>query len=74
MAFISAETNQCSELKRNPWNDPKLTIGEAMDIHIQEARKVVEEMCIKKAKLEAMGWLKLPYHEVQGLLRIHSPY
>jgi hypothetical protein len=68
MACISAETNQCSELKRNPWNDPKLTVGEAMDIRIQEARYVVEQLCIQKAKLEAMDWLKLPYHDTRKLI------
>lgn len=68
MALISSETNQCSELTRNPWTDPKLTIGEAYDIRIKEARYAVEQLCIQKAKLEAIDWLKLPYHDTRKLI------
>lgn len=57
----------------NPWSNPKLTIGEAMDIHIKEARARVDSLCVRKAKLEAMDWLKLPYQEVRNLLE-NSPY
>ena len=66
MAGIS-ETDGCSRID-NPWSDPKLTLGEAMDINIKEARARVQELCVKKAKLEAMDWLNLPYQEVRKLM------
>ncbi len=52
----------------SPWSDPKLTIGEAMDLSIKEVRAQVQELCVRKAKLEAMDWLNLPYQEVRRLL------
>jgi hypothetical protein len=56
----------------NPWNNPKLTIGEACDIRIQEARQAVEKLCIQKAKLEAIDWLKLPYHATRNLTNMEG--
>ena len=66
MAIIS-ETDGCSRID-NPWSDPKLTLGEACDIRIKEARQLVEKLCVQKAKLEAIDWLNLPYQEVRKLI------
>jgi len=52
----------------NPWQNPKLTVGEAMDLRIKNAREEVERLCIQKAKLEVIDWLKLPYHDTMRLL------
>lgn len=56
----------------NPYNNPKLTVGEALDLQIKQAREAVEKCCVRKAKLEAMGWLDLPYSEVRQLLDGYS--
>ena len=55
----------------NPWQNPKLTVGEAFDIRIQETRKHVEALCIKKAKLEALNITPMPYRELNNLLEIN---
>ena len=69
------QQDQCAAgISTNPWSDPKLTLGGAMDLRIQDARQKVERLCIQKAKLEVMDWLKLPYREVQDLLQIHDPF
>lgn len=59
----------------NPWTNPKLTLGQTCDIRIKEARQVVEKLCIQKAKIEAMGWIDLPYHETRNLINMEGyPY
>jgi hypothetical protein len=52
----------------NPWSNPKLTVGETFDLQIQQARKHVEALCIKKAKLEALNITPMPYRELSNLL------
>ena len=69
MAGTFVPNDECAvDRVLNPWSDPKLTLGEAMDINIKEARARVQELCVKKAKLEAMDWLNLPYQEVRKLI------
>lgn len=67
----SCQEHSASPAERiNPWSNPKLTIGEAFDIQIKECREQLEQLCVKKAKLEAMDWLNHPYYEVQRLMSI----
>lgn len=68
------ETDGTADRIVTPWANPKLTVGEAMDIQIKEARQRVQNLCVQKAKLEAMDWLSLHYHEVTNLLRPHDPF
>lgn len=75
MALCSNPCDQVGKLLESPWSNPKLTMGQACDIRIKEARQVVEKLCIQKAKIEAMGWIDLPYHEVRGLINMEGyPY
>lgn len=48
------------------------TVGEIFDMRIQEARKYVESLCIKKAKLEALNMTNMPYNELSSLLDMYS--
>ena len=69
------ETDGCASVRISPWNNPKLTVGEAMDLRIKDARQEVERLCIQKAKLEVIDWLKLPYHDTMRLLDMRGiPY
>lgn len=68
-----ADVGERVELTINPWQNPKLTVGEAFDIRIQEALKHVEALCVKKAKLEALNITPMPYRELSSLLET-SPY
>lgn len=43
-----------------PLRTKPVTIGEALDRRIQNARKNVEDLCIAKAKLEALNVLDHP--------------
>lgn len=66
----AADTDGCAKMSNilNPWQNPKLTLGEAMDLRIKRAREEIERLCIQKAKLEVIDWLKLPYHDTMRLL------
>lgn len=44
------------------------TVGEHFDEQIQMARQRLEELCIKKAKLEALGMINHPYPDLIALL------
>jgi len=46
-------------------NEP--TIKEVPDARIEQARKRVEERCIKKAKLETLNMLDMPWYQIQDL-------
>jgi len=71
----SCSTDGQAKMIENPWSNPKLTMGEACDIRIKEARQVVEKLCIQKAKIEAMGWIDLPYQETRNLINMEGyPY
>lgn len=54
--------------KANPYSNPKITLGEHYDIMITQARERVEELCVKKAKLEALQLLNHPYHQMRQLM------
>ena len=69
MALCSNPCDQVGKLLESPWSNLKLTMGQACDIRIKEARQVVEKLCIQKAKIEAMGWIDLPYHETRNLVK-----
>lgn len=60
--------NTCATEKLNPYSNPKITLGEHYDIQIQAARERVEELCVAKAKLEAMQLLNHPYHQMTKLV------
>lgn len=47
-------------------NNP--SVKEVLDEEILRARKHLEDLCIKKAKLETLGLLELPYGELNRLL------
>jgi len=71
----ATDSDGCERVRVNPWQNPKLTMGEACDIRIKEARQLVEKLCIQKAKIEAMGWIDLPYHETRNLINMEGyPY
>lgn len=73
MAGILTDSNACERI--SPWQNPKLTLGEACDIRIKEARQIVEKLCIQKAKLEAIDWLNLPYQDTRNLVNMDGfPY
>lgn len=75
MAIYSNPCDQVGKMIENPWSNPKLTLGGACDIRIKEARQAVEKLCIQKAKIEAMGWIDLPYHETRNLINMEGyPY
>lgn len=44
------------------------TVDEVFQAQIEQARKFVEELCVKRAKLEALNMHKMPYNEVRNLL------
>jgi hypothetical protein len=44
------------------------TIGEVFDQRIESARKMVERLCVQKAKLEALQMLNHPYVEMRDLI------
>jgi hypothetical protein len=44
------------------------TVDEVLQEQIEQARKAVENLCIKRAKLEALNMHKMPYNEVRNLL------
>lgn len=52
---IACGQDTCA-VNTNPTPGPK-TIGQVMDERIADARKAVEQECINKAKLEALGVL-----------------
>ena len=52
----------------NPYNDPKFTLREHCDRQIAEARQRVEDLTIKKAKLETLNMLDYPYNQLRTLL------
>lgn len=43
------------------------TIKEVLDGRIDQARRRVEELCIKKAKLETLNMLNMPWYQVRDL-------
>jgi hypothetical protein len=60
MGYLNS-TNECSAKKSDP------TIKEVLDARIEQARKRVEELCIKKAKLETLNMLDMPWYQIQDL-------
>ena len=43
------------------------TIKEVLDMRIEQARKRVEQLCIKKAKLETLNMLDMPWYQITDL-------
>lgn len=65
------ETDGCaipSTVSSSPWENPKLTIGQACDLRIEQARVQVQRLCIHKAKLEVLNMLDMSHHELQQML------
>ena len=58
MGCINQETDGCSAPQKK--EQRPLTIREELDRKIKAARKHVEELCITKAKLEALNVLDHP--------------
>lgn len=52
----------------NPYQDPKFTLRDHCELQIKQARERVEELTIKKAKLETLGMLDYPYNQLRNLL------
>lgn len=65
------QTNVCKDATTLP-QKPQ-TIGEQCDHMLVIARQKVLDLCIKKAKLEALNMLDHPYHEMMDLMQIY-PY
>lgn len=59
-------TNETSTQCARPLKNP--TVEEYFDGQIQLARQRVEELCIKKAKLEALGMLDYTHNDLMVLL------
>jgi hypothetical protein len=49
---------------------PQPTVKEVLDNNIALARRHVEELCIKKAKLETLNMLDMPYFQVADLFNM----
>jgi hypothetical protein len=62
---------QVNTVSRNTEGRKILTVEEYFDVQIQAARKHVEELCIKKAKLEALQLHKVPYDELHQLVQCY---
>jgi hypothetical protein len=63
---VNKETDGCTVAQPEP--APAYTVGEVYDKRIENARKMVEQLCVKKAKLEALNMLHMPYRELSELL------
>lgn len=61
-----AKTQTVSGCKKKP-----VTVDETFDEQIKSARKRVEELCVKKAKLEALNMLHMPYDDLRTLLEVY---
>lgn len=48
-----------------------LTVDEVFKQQIEQARKHVEELCIKRAKLEALNMSSMPYNQIRNLLEFY---
>ena len=48
------------------------TVDEVFQEQIEGARKFLEQLCIKRAKLEALNMHKMPYNEVRSLLETYT--
>lgn len=48
-----------------------LTVDEVFKRRIEQARKDVEELCIRRAKLEALNMSSMPYNQIRNLLEIY---
>ena len=66
---MSCENQACAGLKQ-PYKSR--TVGEALDQQIEQARKWVEQLCIRKAKAEALNVLDHPFDFYVGL--VDSPF
>lgn len=58
MSCINQETDGCSALQKKAQRP--MTIRDELDRKIDNARKHVEDLCITKAKLEALNVLDHP--------------
>lgn len=69
-AGCGPDSNQC-ELSKAVNPAPNPTIGEVFDTRIEEARRHVEQLCVKKAKLEALNMLHMPYKQIRDLMETY---
>lgn len=63
----------CGTIKAVPVRKPE-TVGEVLDDAIQSAREQVEQLCILKAKAEALNVLDYPHDFLQKLAFPHHPF
>lgn len=73
MDSLAGCSTQCDQKISTVSNAQKAdrTVGEVFDDSITTARKNVENLCIKKAQLEAMQLLNHPYHQLSEMLRAY---
>lgn len=71
MGCINAATDDCVKVVQSIMSSPKSTLGDVFDYQIEQARKNVEALCVKKAKLEALNMLHMPYQQIRSLLEVY---
>ncbi len=70
--MVSAnEKSECVQTVEHVATRDTLTVDEVFAERIEQARKHLEQLCIKRAKLEALGMKDYPYREIIGLLETY---